>query len=330
MEKPDPSPESEPLQLRPAPTNNIQPWLQLVADTRAARVEETGAAKLISIDMIRSDPNQPRKTFRQPTLKTLADSIRERGLLQPILVRPFQDGFSIVAGERRWRAAKTAGLKRVPALITHLTDAEAKVISLIENMQREDLNDLDKSRALKELKVNLGSPWEEIARLVGLTRRRVLHLVALAKMPEPIQAEITAGTLTEKHGRALRLLNQQPKIQEQVTRIIKERRLTGDQALALVHKVQETPSRDVESLAGHLTKGSQRGRGKEAPQPTKQRLSLLFQAADSLIAGLSEAGRARLNQEESETLVAKLLQLEESILQARRWLGLAQGPTPIE
>ena len=200
----------------------------------------------ISISRLTPNPNQPRKTFYEETITELAESIREQGLLSPIIVRPDGNKYQIIAGERRYKAAQQAGLKEVPALIKKVSDGEARIISLIENIQREDLNDIDRASALRELKVNLGSPWEAIAKKLGLTKRRVLDLVGLLDLPEEVKDDIRQKKLTEKHGRALRQLLDQAEVLREVVSFVKDKKLTGDQSLELVRKIKSEPGFTIE------------------------------------------------------------------------------------
>jgi ParB family chromosome partitioning protein len=150
-------------------------------------------------------------------------SIRERGVLQPIRVREIKanESYEIVAGERRWRAAKEIGLAEIPAVIVHdQTPEQAQVDALIENVVREDLNAVDRAEALAQLRVNLGSPtWDELASRIGITRRQVHNLLGLTTLPTAVQEDIRQGALTEKHGRALRLLRSQPKLLRWIGRL---------------------------------------------------------------------------------------------------------------
>jgi len=200
----------------------------------------------IPISQLIADPNQPRKTFYEQTISELAESIKQHGILSPIIVRPSGSKYEIIAGERRFRAAGQAGLKEVPAIIKKVSNGDARIISLIENIQREDLNDIDRASALRELKVNLGSPWKAIAKSLGLTKRRVLDLVGLLDLPDEIKEDIRHKKLTEKHGRALRQLLDKAEILREVVNFMKEKKLTGDQSLELVRKIKGEPGFTIE------------------------------------------------------------------------------------
>ena len=191
-------------------------------------------ARMVPVARIERNPNQPRQTFDDTKLDELAESIRRRGILQPIRLRRHGDGYQIVAGERRFRAAQLAGLAEVPAIVVDQEEGEAYIDSLIENVQREDLNPLDRAEALRQLRLNLGSvAWKEVGSAIGLSERSVFHLLNLSQLPEEMRRDVRSGELTEKHGRALHRLRATPELQREAYAEIVERRLTGDEALAL-------------------------------------------------------------------------------------------------
>lgn len=226
--------------------------------SRAVQLQEEGVvplagAKLISIDLIRPNPRQVRKDFPQESLEQLAASIRERGLLQPIRVRPDGDGFQLVAGERRWRAARMAGLTEIPAIVSEESDSQAMLDSLIENLQREDLNPVDRAEGLRQLKAALGDvPWAEVGARIGLTERRIFQLLDVARLPELVKADLRAGRLTEKHTRALRGLPSE--VQDELRQVIEKERLPAHQVARLVKAMRENPKLDPTS-ASRLIKG---------------------------------------------------------------------------
>jgi len=170
--------------------------------------EEPGEAELreLPVELIAPNPRQPRRRFDEDTLRGLADSIRERGVVQPMLVRPVAGGtYELIAGERRWRAAQLAGLELVPALVRAREDAEALEVALIENMAREDLNPVDEARACAALVEELGLTREDVGRRVGRTRVAVSNLIRLLDLPDDVLEHLERGELTEGHGRALLL-----------------------------------------------------------------------------------------------------------------------------
>ena len=160
----------------------------------------------LPVDLIAANADQPRKAFDEAALQALADSISERGVLQPVLVRPLAGGrYELVAGERRWRAAKLAGLEQVPAIVRTLDDAQALAVALIENMAREDLNPVEEARACAALVEELGLSREDVGRRVGRSRVAVSNLLRLLDLPDDAITLIEAGDLSEGHGRALLL-----------------------------------------------------------------------------------------------------------------------------
>jgi ParB family transcriptional regulator, chromosome partitioning protein len=158
----------------------------------------------LPIELIAANPRQPRRRFDEEGLVALARSVRERGVLQPVLVRPVAGGsYELIAGERRWRAARLAGLDSVPAMVRPHDDAESLELALIENMAREDLNPLESARAVAALVEDLGLTREEVGRRVGRSRVAVSNLLRLLELPDDALSLIADGALSEGHGRAL-------------------------------------------------------------------------------------------------------------------------------
>lgn len=157
----------------------------------------------IPVAQLTPNPNQPRREIRPEELAPLVDSIRASGILQPILARRLGDRYEIVAGERRWRAAQAAGLDKVPVLVKAVSDEESAVFALVENIQREDLNAIEKAHGFRLLVSKLGATQEEVARKVGMDRSTVANFVRLLDLPEPVQAHVSRGTLSMGHARSL-------------------------------------------------------------------------------------------------------------------------------
>lgn len=152
------------------------------------------------------EPNrgQPRKNFDEAAIAALADSIREHGVLQPLLVRPLPTGgYQIVAGERRWRAARMVGLDEVPVIVKDMTELEAAQIALIENLQRENLNPLEEALGFRKLQDDFGMKQEDIAKTVGRSRSAVANAIRLLRLPEEVQELLVDGSLSAGHARAL-------------------------------------------------------------------------------------------------------------------------------
>lgn len=164
---------------------------------------EENAVKL-SVDEIEPNREQPRKTFDEAALAELSDSIREHGVIQPLLVRPMADGsYRLVAGERRYRAARMAGLTEVPVTVREMSDEEESIFALIENLQREDLNAIEEAEGLKRLIDSFGLTQEQAAARVGKSRTAVTNALRLLNLPEEITALVKDGKVSMGHARAL-------------------------------------------------------------------------------------------------------------------------------
>ena len=158
----------------------------------------------LPLDMLVANPNQPRRAFEGESLVALAESLKERGVLQPVLVRPLPGGtYELIAGERRWRAAQIAGLESLPAMVRPDDDAASLELALIENMAREDLNPLEEARACAALVEELGLTRDEVGRRVGRSRVAVSNLLRLLDLPDLVLMLLEDGSLSEGHGRAL-------------------------------------------------------------------------------------------------------------------------------
>jgi ParB family chromosome partitioning protein len=207
----------------------------------------TGHFRRIPIDRLRPCAERPRRSLDPDALDELAASIRAHGVLQPIRVRSCGGGrYEIVAGERRWIAARQAGLREIPALIAASDDQHAYVESLVENIQREDLNAVDRAQALRHLRVNLGLPsWEEVGRVVGITRQHVYNLLRITQLPTPMLDDLRTGALTEKHARALLLLRNDPAAQNQLWEHIHDEVLSGDAALDAAQRTRASTASAV-------------------------------------------------------------------------------------
>jgi len=157
----------------------------------------------LSLDAIITNPNQPRRVFNPNPITELADSIRAHGVLQPLIVRRMGDKFQIVAGERRWRAARLAGLSEVPVLIQQVTDNEALEIALIENIQREDLNPIETAHAFDRLSREVGLSQEEIGKRTGKDRVTIANLIRLLRLPREVQELLAEQKISMGHARAM-------------------------------------------------------------------------------------------------------------------------------
>lgn len=168
------------------------------------REAEAPELRELPVEVIRPNPDQPRSTFDPETIRELAESVGAAGVLQPVIVRPLANGtYELVTGERRWRAAREAGLERIPAVIRDHDEAERLQTALIENMAREDLNPVDEAHACAALVEDLGLTKEELARRVGRSRAAISNLIRLLDLPEDVQELLRSGELSEGHGRAI-------------------------------------------------------------------------------------------------------------------------------
>ena len=179
---------------------------------------------------------QPRRQFEEEAIADLVESVREKGILQPILVRPIDGGFEIIAGERRWRAAQRAQLHEVPVIIREFSDKEALEVALVENLQRQDLSPLEEADGYRRLVDEFSHTQEELAKAVGKSRSHVANMMRLLALPDPIKAMVEAKQLSAGHARAL---------------------LTASDPLALAHEVvdKQLNVRQTEKLAAGEAKG---------------------------------------------------------------------------
>ena len=203
---------------------------------RAAGVQE------IPIEMIQRNLEQPRKNFSEPELEELTASIRERGVLQPILLRPLSEPagqYQIVAGERRWRAAQRAGLRTIPGLVRELSDLEVMEIALIENIQRADLNALEEGRAYAAMMERFPRNAEQIASVVGKSRAHVANTLRLMRLPREVQDHLEAGRISAGHARAILDLDDAAAVADRIIR----RGLNVRQTEALVRTARGRPAK---------------------------------------------------------------------------------------
>jgi len=172
----------------------------------AAHVERPRAQRKVPIEFLKANPRNPRRTFADTELGELADSIKQRGVIQPIVVRAIkgvQDRYEIIAGERRWRASQLAGLHEVPIVPVEVNDSDALEIMIIENVQREDLNAMEEAQGYHALADEFKRSQEDIAKIVGKSRSHVANMMRLTKLPAEVQALIAKGDLSAGHARAL-------------------------------------------------------------------------------------------------------------------------------
>ncbi|XBQ17210.1 MAG: ParB/RepB/Spo0J family partition protein [Oceanicaulis sp.] len=181
------------------------------AEAVRGEAQDTGpvrgaGVRMIPVELIEPNPDQPRKVFDEEKLAELAESVADKGVLQPLLVRPLPgpaERYQIVAGERRWRAAQAARLHEAPCVVRELTDRETLEIAIVENVQRSDLNPVDEARALKQLVDSFGHTQEDVARAVGKSRAHVANMLRLLSLPAPVLDRLAAGEISAGHARAI-------------------------------------------------------------------------------------------------------------------------------
>mgnify|MGYP001487881108 CR=1 FL=1 len=209
----------------------------LMADVRLDQTAADGAIapdRLLATDRLIANPNQPRRTFEPSALKDLADSLRKKGILQPLIVRPTgnPEQFEIVAGERRWRAAQMAQIHQVPVIVRELDDTEVLEIAIIENVQRAELSAIEEAQAYRQLMDRFGHTQEKIAEALSKSRSHIANILRLLALPQDVQSMVEAGTLTAGHARALITTPNATELARQVV----GRGLTVRQTEALVRK----------------------------------------------------------------------------------------------
>jgi len=202
---------------------------------------EQGEVRPIPIELIDRNEEQPRKHFDEEQLEELRESIATHGVLEPIIVRPVEGRYQVVVGERRWRAARLAGLKTVPAVVRQLTDKETMEIALVENLQREDLNPLEEADAYRRLMAEFGLTQEEVAARVGKKRSTVANRLRLLDLEEEIRLEVEAGRLSAGHAKVLLGVPDRAMRLELARRVVEE----GLSVRALEEAVVESERRTV-------------------------------------------------------------------------------------
>lgn len=216
-----------------------------------------GAAvsKLIPLDEIRPSPEQMRRQFPADSLRELADSIREHGVLQPVLVRPLADGYELIAGERRWRAARQAGLERIPAVVREdAADDESLLLGLVENLQREDLDPIEEARGIQRLIDQFGLTQEEAATRLGKGRVSVAQSLTLLRACPAVASATASGAISSGHARALIGLPT-PEDQERGLRLVLARRLNVRQTENWVRSYRPATPRPTRSLSALAVDG---------------------------------------------------------------------------
>ena len=206
------------------------------ASEETGRSEEKGTETILKITMVEPNRKQPRKNFDEDSLQELCDSIKQVGLIQPILVQDRKSHYEIIAGERRWRAAKMAGLKEIPVIIRNYSEQEIMEISLIENIQREDLNPIEEAQAFKRLLTEFNLKQDEVAERVSKSRAAVTNSIRLLKLTDKVQQMVIDDMISTGHARAL-LAVEDPETQYVLAQQIFDQKLSVRDVEKLVKKL---------------------------------------------------------------------------------------------
>ncbi|MGC8634340.1 MAG: ParB/RepB/Spo0J family partition protein [Candidatus Limnocylindrales bacterium] len=227
----------------------------------------------IPLDRIRANPYQPRKAMGDAALQDLAASIAEHGVLQPVLVTETIDGYELIAGERRLRAARLAGLTRIPAVVRQLAGPEQLEVALVENIQRADLNPLEEAEAYRQLTDTFGLSQDDVARRVGRARSTVANVLRLLDLAAPVQAAVRDGSITEGHARAIASVDS-PSEQEALLAAVVHRGLSVRQAEELARRLKAAADRTATS-----TDTANQGPAAPPPDPDSERIESELRAA---------------------------------------------------
>ena len=211
------------------------------ARTKAEATATAGGVRTIDVARIRPNPAQPRQIFNEEALAELAASIAERGVLQPILVRPVDDGFELIAGERRWRAAQRAQLHEIPAIIREFDEESRAEVALIENIQRENLNAIEEAEAYRRLISGYGHSQEVVGKLVGKSRSHVTNLLRLLELPDAVRLMLLRGDISMGHARAIAAAADPEALANEIV----DGDLSVRQAEHLAKKVRPGPGSDI-------------------------------------------------------------------------------------
>lgn len=217
---------------------SLLPTRPLNQPTPMPAAQTAGSAQEIPVDSIDPNPYQTRRRINETALEELAESIRASGVVQPVVLRPVANGrFQLVAGERRWHASRRAGKTTIPAVVRQISNEQAMEITIIENLQREDLNPVEQARAFERLSREFGLTQEQIASRTGKDRASISNFVRLLKLPEDVQNALEAGTLSFGHGKVLLALAGFPEHLERAAREIIEKQLSVRQTEELVARL---------------------------------------------------------------------------------------------
>ncbi len=284
--------------------------------------------QLLDLDMIEARAEQPRKTFYQETLEELAQSIKERGVLEPIVVRPIPSGkYQIVMGERRYRASILAGLTQIPAIVRELSDEDAAADALLENFQREDLNPVERASAIKQL-MNFMS-WEQCAKTLGVAESTLRRYLELLDLPESIQRELAKreeendGSFLEGHARLLKAFAGDEKMQLRLVQKIKTERLSIDETQKLIDAIKEMPGKAeafmrvplnvTQEILRHAGRSTEKKRPFK-PQTAEQHLKQILKTTSTMSDILDDRVVEYLSGTEANQLLSAISELTDQLV----------------
>jgi ParB family chromosome partitioning protein len=290
---------------RPGMGRGLEAILSVSSEGTAAHESEL---RELPLELIAPNPKQPRRRFEEGALATLAGSLGERGVLQPVLVRPKAGGtYELVAGERRWRAARIAGLATIPALVRQREDAAALELALIENMARADLSPIEEARACAALVEELGLTREQVGRRVGRGRVAVSNLMRLLDLPDEVVNQLQEGTLSEGHGRALLLAEDHG-----------TRRRLARSAVAEGWSVRVTEARAREANGGAAAKGPAGRKASSTPIVSADQEQAAKEIAEALAGALGADVQVKATRAGGYRAELSFATLEEAVELARR------------
>lgn len=258
----------------------------------AAEAADDTEIQAIGVDAIAPNPFQPRKAFSDESMQELAASVREHGIIQPLLVRKTGAGYELIAGERRLRAAKLAGLAAVPAIVRELGDREMAELAMIENLQREDLHFFEEAEGFQQLLVNFGFTQEELARRVGKNQSTIANKLRLLRLAPAVRDDLVAANLTERHARALLKL-EDPARQREALAAIRQNTLNVREAEDLVEGILDDISREM---------------SKKAPRQNVVKIirdvRIFLNTINTVVAEMKKAGlKVKVNQTQDEEFI---------------------------
>lgn len=284
--------------------------------------------QLLDLAIIEATAEQPRKTFYQDTLEELAQSIKERGVLEPIVVRPMPNGkYQIVMGERRYRASLLAGLTQIPAIIRKLSDEDAAADALLENFQREDLNPVERAHAIKQLLTFMN--WEKCGKTLGVAESTLRRYLELLDLPESIQNELAKkeedndGSFLEGHARLLKAFAGDEKTQSRLVRKIKAERLSIDETSKLIEALKEMPAKAeafmrvplnvTQEILRHSGKSTEK-RKPFKPQTAENHMKQILKTATAMSDMLNDRIVEYLNGSEANQLLSAVSELTDEMI----------------